>query len=179
MKIAPLSWLWRGLMPALLFGLLAAGCAERIIPVLKPATTARVKPGGEHQALVGLPKGAVASVYLEYGYESGRVWLSRIGVVNHHPQKVTVFFTRSRIYVDDGDPLGIVSYRKLDSRKSNIDFHILRSLPQGAKGKWLIPQRRNVTQSTLRGPTIVLFYSVSGYDGFAKVQYRALWGAPE
>ena len=97
-------------------GLLLCGCGERVIPVLVPVRAERVRPGKTYQALVVLPKKAGASVYLHFRYESGRVWISRIGVVNHHPDRVTVFFTKSRGYVDDGDSLRIVNYKDFNSK---------------------------------------------------------------
>lgn len=175
-------WFLRGkAAPAglvLVAGLLAAGCGERIIPVLQPVLAMHVKPGIPHEALVVLPKGATASIYLNFTHVSGRIALSDIGIVNHNPDRITLFFTKSRVYVDDGDPLRIVDFAEFDSRKRNIDFHILKELPEGAKGKWLIPKPRFVTKRSIRGPTIVLFYSIDGHDGFTKVRYRALWDMP-
>jgi len=156
--------------------LLATGCAGHAVPVLVPIPTGEVKPGLPGQALVVLPNRGVASIYLDLAAGRGRVALSRIGVVNHHPDRVTLFSARSRVYVDDGGSLPIVSHREFDRRENPTDLHILRDLPEGAQGTWLFPARRSVGRSGLRGPTLVLFYSDRGRHGFVKVRYRAIWG---
>ncbi len=153
----------------------AAGCAEPFVPVVTPVVADRVKNGGPHEALVLLPNNAVASVFLHYVYGGGRLSISKIGIVNHHPGRVTLFAAKSRIYVDDGEPLQLASYKEFDGKASNVDFHILKGLPEGATGTWLVPRRRIVTRSTIRGPVVLLFYSVDGHDGFVKVCYRSVW----
>jgi hypothetical protein len=143
-----------------------------------PVRQARVRPGNPHQALVLLPDRALASVYLQYTYMSGHITLSRIAIINHNPDKVTLFFTKAQVYVDDGEPLKIVNYRPLDPDQHGRDLRFLKDLPAGAedpKGKWLVPARRYVSRDEIRGPTVVLFYSVGGLDGFVKVRYRTLW----
>ncbi len=152
------------------------GCAERVIPVFEPVATGQVKPGGPRCALVMLPNGGMASVYLHFVYGAGRIAISKVGIVNHDPEKVRVFFTAAQVYVDDGQPLALVTCRDFDGRTNNVDFYLLRGLPQGAVGQWLIPKRRYVRQSRLRGPTITLPYSVNGCAGFIKVRYRPIWG---
>ena len=163
---------------ALIAVLLLAGCARHVVPVLLPVSTTRVKPGAPNQALVILPKGAVASVYLHFLYVSGRITIKNIGVVDHTPGKVVLLYPKTRVYVDDGDPLQIIDMTDLNSRKSRVDFHILKDLPEDAKGKWLKAKRRFVTQSSIRGPTVILFYRVDGHVGFVKIRYRPIWDMP-
>ena len=151
---------------------------RNVVPVLLPISTTRVKPGAPNQALVILPKGRVASVYLHFRYVSGRVTIRNIGVVNHTPGKVDLLYSKTRVYVDDGDPLQIIDMTDLNSRRSRVDFHILKALPEDAKGKWLKAKRRFVTQRSIRGPTVVLFYRVEGHVGFVKIRYRPIWGMP-
>jgi len=159
--------------------LVAAGCTgTRIIPVFRPIRTEHVKPGGRYTALVVLPKKGLASVHLHFRYRSGRVALSDIAIVNHYPDRVTTFATKTQVYVDDGKPLEIGEYRELNRRKRREDFDLLKDLPDSAKGTWLYPRPRLITKDTVRGPTLVLFYSVDGHDGFVKVHYRALWDIP-
>ena len=167
-----------GARAALWVAMLATGCADRVIPVFVPVSTDDVKAGGAQEALVVLPNQAVASVYVHFSSQSGRLWISRIGVVNHDPGKVTLFPSRTVIYVNDGDPLQIAKYRELSRDKNELDRRLLEKLPQGAAGQWLIPKRRNLTRSTLRGPTVVVSYDADGRAGFVKVRYRALWGTP-
>jgi len=164
----------RGLVLAAL-ALLVAGCADHIIPVLVPVSTARVKPGGPHHALVVLPNGAVASVYLQFVYAGGRIAISKIGIVNHSPDKITLLPEKSIVYVDDGNPLRPAGYRELDRDARRIDRQILEKLPPGSKGTWIAAEPKFVTQGALRGPTLVLAYRVRGHEGFVKVRYRALW----
>ncbi len=162
-----------------LIAVLLAGCAQLVVPVLMPVKTGRVKPGRPDQALVVLPDGGAASVYLHFIYISGRVNIQRVGVVNHAPGKVTILNGRTRIYVDDGEPLTIYDLVKLESRAHRTDFHILKELPEEATGTWLMVKRRFVTQKTIRGPTVVLVYRVKGQEGFVKVRYRPIWEMPE
>ena len=154
---------------------LVAGCADHIIPVLVPIRTARVKPGGPHQALVILPNNAVASVYLNFVYAGGRIAISGIAVVNHSPDKITLLPERSIVYVDDGGPLQFTGYQELDRNARRIDRQILEKIPPGSKGVWIAAEPKFVTQSEIRGPTVVLTYRVGGREGLVKVQYRALW----
>ena len=159
--------------------LLAAGCASNggdgVVPVFTPVPGARVKPGGPYHALVLLPDKVVASVYLYFGYTSGRITLTKVGVVNRNPDKLTLFFTKTRIYVDDGAPLGIATFEEFKPKTAPRDFYILKGAGDKAQGKWLFTRQRFVTRDSVRGPTVVLFYSVRGYDGFVKVPYRAIW----
>lgn len=169
-----------------LFVLLLAGCGhvagERIIPVFRAIPSASAKPGRHpHETLVVLPRKGVASVYLHFRYKSGRASISDVAIVNHYPDKVTLFATKSRVYVDKGGPIKIARYRDFDRRQHKEDFQILRDLPKDAtdpKGTWLFPEPQPVTKYTVRGPTIILFYSVHGHDGFVKVRYRAIWDIP-
>ncbi len=163
-------------MPAVALGAaLCAGCAQNVVPVLRPVDTTRVKAGRPNQTLVVLPNGGVASVYLDFIYTSGRVAITRVGVVDHAPGKVDMLFSRTRVYMDDGTPLQFVEMSDFDSRGRRVDFHILKKLPDGAKGKWLRAKRRYVTQKTIRGPTAVLFYRFKGRVGFVKIRYRPIW----
>ena len=172
------SWRRAATFLALISALLPAGCARNIVPVLLPVSTMRVKPGAPNQALVILPKGAVASVYLQFLYVSGRITIRNIGVVDHAPGKVDLLYSKTRVYVDDGNPLQIIDMTDLNSRKSRVDFHILKDLSEGAKGKWLRAKRRFVMQKSIRGPTVVLFYRVEGHVGFVKIRYRPIWDMP-
>ncbi|MFH1732487.1 MAG: hypothetical protein ABIF82_12670 [Planctomycetota bacterium] len=172
------SWRRAAAFLALIAALLPAGCARHVVPVLLPVSTTRVKPGAPNQALVILPKGAVASVYLHFLYVSGRVTIRNIGVVDHTPGKVDLLYSKTRAYVDDGDPLQIIDMTDFNSRESRVDFHILKDLPEGAKGKWLRAKRRFVMQKSIRGPTVVLFYRVEGHVGFVKIRYRPIWDMP-
>jgi len=158
--------------------LLAGGCAEPVVPMIRPAPSERSKPGAANQALIVLPGGNTASVYLEYVYQSGRVWVQRVGVVNHRPDRVGVLFTKTRVYVDDATALRVLDHVKLNSRKKRIDFHILRDLPEGAKGEWLAVERRVLTPGVIRGPVIVLSYVYEGVEGFVKIPYDTLWDIP-
>jgi len=167
-------------MPAVaLSAALFAGCAHNVVPVLQPVNTMRVKAGGPNEALVVLPNGGVASVYLHFIYTSGRVAITQVGVVDHSPGEVDVLFSRTRVYIDDGAPLQFVEMSDFDSRGRRVDFHILKKLPDGAKGKWLWAKRRTVTQKTIRGPTVILFYRFKGHVGFVKIRYRPIWDIPD
>jgi hypothetical protein len=157
----------------------AAGCTthggDGIIPVFTPVPGARVKPGGAYHALVVLPNQATASIYLHFGFAGGRIMLTKVGLVNHNPDRVTLFTTKTRIYVDDGAPVGIATYNEFKPRTAPRDFHLLKDAGEKARGRWLVMRPRFVSRDTVRGPTVVLFYSVQGHDGFIKVPYRALW----
>ncbi len=157
----------------------AAGCGEHIIPVLRPIPTERVKPGEPNQALVVLPNGGVASVHLHYVHIGGRVWVSNIAIVNHYPDRVQLIPTKTRVYVDSGKPLQILAYREIDGAKGPLDRQVLSKAPEGATGKWLLARPRFVTRDTIRGPTVVLFYTVQGFDGFVKLPYEAMWDLRE
>jgi hypothetical protein len=158
----------------------AAGCAttnggDGVIPVFTPVPGARVKPGGAYHALVVLPNQTTASIYLHFGFAGGRIRLTKVGLVNHNPDRVTLFTTKTRIYVDDGAPVGIATYDEFKPRTDPRDFHLLKDAGEKAEGRWLVMRPRFVSRDTVRGPTVVLFYSVQGHDGFIKVPYRALW----
>lgn len=152
-----------------------AGCGEHIIPVLRPIPTEQVKPGEPYQALVVLPNRGVASVHLHFIHIGGRIWVSNIAIVNHYPDRVQLIPTKTRVYVDSGKPLQILAYREIDASKGPLDRQVLSKAPEGATGKWLVARPRFVTKDTIRGPTIVLFYTVQGFDGFVKLPYEAIW----
>jgi hypothetical protein len=159
--------------------LLAAGCTtnggDGVVPVFTPVPTARVKPGGPYHALVLLPNQVVASVYLHFGYTSGRITVTKVGLVNHNPDKLTLSFTRTRVYVDDGKALSLTTFDEFKPKTVPRDFHILKGAGEKAEGKWLFMKTRFVSRDQVRGPTVVLFYTVKGHRGFVKVPYRAIW----
>lgn len=159
--------------------MLLAGCFQNVVPVLRPVNTMHVKPAGPNQALVVLPNNGVASVHLHFIYISGRLAITKIGIVDHAPGKVDLLFSKTRVYIDDGEELPLIDMLDFDSRKERVDFHILRNLPENAKGKWLKAKRRYVTHKTIRGPTVLLFYRVEGNVGFVKIRYRPIWDMPE
>ncbi len=164
---------------ATLAALLLAGCGQHVMPVLRPVNTMHVKRGRQHEALVVLPNNGVVSVYPHFVYVSGRIAITKIGIVDHSPGKVTVLFSKTRVYIDDGKRLPLVDMYDFDSRKQRLDFHILKDMPEKAKGKWLTAERRYVTQNTIRGPTVLLFYRVEGNVGFVKIRYRPIWDIPD
>lgn len=155
--------------------LLAAGCAEPFAPAIVPVPSPRVKPGGQYEALVVLPEQSLASVNLHYAYISGRIAIAGVAIVNHNPDKITLFFSQTRIYVGENESLPVVGYRDIDPQTKPIDLKIMKSAPPTAEGKWVIPKRRFLTRGTIGTPVIVIFYSVHGRDGFAKIRYRPIW----
>ena len=158
--------------------MLLTGCVQNVVPVLRPVSTMHVKPGGPNEALIVLPNKGVASVYVHFIYVSGRLAITKIGIVDHSPGKVDVLFSQTRVYIDDGEELPLIDMQDFNSRERRIDFHILRDMPAEAKGKWLTAKRRYVTQKTIRGPTVLLFYRVDGNVGFVKIRYRPIWEIP-
>lgn len=164
---------------AALAALLLAGCVTHVVPVLRPVNTMYVKAGGTNEALVVLPDRSVVSVYLHFIYISGRIAITRIGIVDHAPGKVAVLPSMTRVYIDDGEQLPLIDMLDFNSRDKRLDFHTLKDLPATAKGNWLIAQRRFVTQETIRGPTVLLFYRIEGNVGFVKIRYRPIWEMPE
>jgi hypothetical protein len=163
---------------AALAALLLAGCAANVVPVLRPVNTMYVRAGGVNETLVVLPDRSIASVYLHFVYISGRIAITRIGIVDHAPGKVDVLPSKTRVYIDDGEQLPLIDIRDFNSRKERLDFHTLKDLPPGAKGKWLIAKRRYVTQKSIRGPTVLLFYRIEDNVGFIKIRYRPIWDMP-
>ena len=147
-------------------------------PVFSPIPTDTIRPIGVRETLVALPNRGSATIRMEVGHGGGRVWITRIAIINHDPDAVTLFTTRTRVYIDDGAPLGIINFRDLD-RENRDDAPLLQNLPANAVGKWLLPRCRYVIRHRVRGPTVVLFYSVQGRDGFAKIEYRFASGMPE
>ena len=159
--------------------LLLAGCVHNVVPVLRPVNALYVKSAGPNEALVVLPNKGVASVHLHFVYISGRVAITRIGIVDHSPGKVDVLFSKTRVYIDDGERLPLIDMQDFNSRERRLDFHILKDLPANAKGKWLTAKRRYVTQKTIRGPTVILFYRFKDCVGFVKIRYRPIWDIPD
>lgn len=155
--------------------LLAAGCAEQFAPAISPIPSPYVKPGGKHEALVVLPEQALASVDLHYFYAGGRLAIIGVAVVNHNPEKVTLFFSRTQIYVGQNELLPVARYRDMDRNANMIDLRVMKSTPPTAEGKWIIPVNRYLTRETIGTPVVVIFYSVHGHDGFARIRYRAIW----
>ena len=170
---------WRiGEAALALVALVAPGCADHVVPIIRAIPAARSKPGDRYETLVALPNRGLASVYLHFLHVSGRIAITAVGVVNHYPDRATVFTTRTRVFVDDGPPLAIMDYQPFDSKTRLRDARIAKKLPPDAAGKWLIPKRRFVSRKTIRGPHVVLLYTVKGYEGFVKVPYRTRWGVP-
>ncbi|MFW6159376.1 MAG: hypothetical protein ACOC8E_08475 [Planctomycetota bacterium] len=148
-------------------------------PVFRAVPSARVRPGTRpHEAVAVLPNRGLASVHVHYRYRGGRVTFSEIAVINHYPDRATVFPGKTRVYVDDGPPLQIARYREL-TRERELGARLLEGAPEAATGMWLFPSRRLLSKSTVRGPVVVLSYSVKGHDGFVKIRYEPIWDIPE
>ncbi len=170
------------LWPALLALVLpaAAGCrglfaGPRVEPVFRARRAPLVRPGIRPQeAMAVLPNGGLASVHLHHVHRGGRVWFFRLGVINHYPDRAELSPGRTRVYVDDGEPVRIHRYRAFIQDRP-FDDRMLEGAPDEARGAWLFLRRRWLTHNTVRGPTVVLFYGVEGHDGFVKIQFDSIW----
>jgi len=152
-----------------------AGCAAPFAPSISPVPAPNVKPGRQYEALVVLPDKSLASVNLHYAYISGRLTITGVALVNHDPEKVTLFFSQTKIYIGENEILPIARVREMEPHTKPIDLKIMRPMPPGAEGKWIIPKRKFFTSKTLGTPVIVIFYSAHGRDGFVKIRYTPIW----
>lgn len=155
--------------------LTVTGCVtESVPPVFVPVPTHRVRGTGSCRAGVMLTRECQASVQLYYKYRSGRVWFTRVGLINHDPAKATVLFRQAQVYVDDGPALEVMDCKDFAPAANPGDFDMLKGYPGSARGTWLVPKRRVLRCGRVRGPIVVLPYSVDGHAGFVKIRYRNL-----